>query len=369
MAIRSARADRPEGPTGPRSVPGAGTATGGSDRQQGGSSRQRVGRQWGGRVAGALVGAVTLVASAGCGVFTTSSNTERPQLEHPALRVGYMQVVDVAPIRLALNEKLFDKAGLQVEWVQESSEADALKQLDTGGLDIVWASDVNLFRAAAGGQQLQLQGEAYQAGNNTMALVAMPNSSYKDASSKPSPTIAVNALDDVGVLTTKSALGTADVEQNKIKFKQVAFQDMQAQLQSGAVDAAWMVEPFITKAQKSIGATIVTDTARGATLNFPMSAYAASKKFADQNPKTLAAFRTALQQAQQQASGNVLSVQDVLPSYADVDSSTAALVSVGTFPASLNPVRLQRVSDMMDTSGLLSSRLDVQPLLPPGVSS
>lgn len=62
-------------------------------------------------------------------------------------------------------------------------------------------------------------------------------------------------------------------------------------------------------------------------------------------------------------------MQDSLTSYADVDASTAALVSVGTFPLSLNPIRLQRVADMMDTEDVLSGRLDVQQLLPPGTTN
>ena len=130
-----------------------------------------------------------------------------------------------------------------------------------------------------------------------------------------------------------------------------------------------MIEPFITKAQRNIGAKILTDTARGPTLDFPMSGYASSKKFADANPKTLKAFRDVLREAQQRAQANKLSVQDSLTSYADVDAPTAALVSVGTFPLSLNPIRLQRVADMMDTEDVLSGRLDVQQLLPPGTTN
>jgi hypothetical protein len=42
---------------------------------------------------------------------------------------------------------------------------------------------------------------------------------------------------------------------------------------------------------------------------------------------------------------------------------------VGTFPLSLNPIRLQRVADMMDTEDVLSGRLDVQQLLPPGTTN
>ena len=311
---------------------------------------------------------MTCVLTASCSLFGSSSDGANADLERNLLRIGVAQVVDVAPLRIALTEKLFEKHGLQVNLVSQNNDSEAIKQLDTT-LDITWASHVSFFREVANGAQLQLQGEAYQAGPNSMALVTGPNSKYDDPGKEPTPSIAVNNQNDIGFLTTRAVLDTAAVEKGKIKFRDMPFGEMEKALQAGEVDAAFMIEPFITKAQRNIGAKILTDTARGPTLDFPMSGYASSKKFAETNPKTLKAFRDVLREAQQRAQANKLAVQDSLTSYADVDQSTAALVSVGTFPLSLNPIRLQRVADMMDTEDILSGRLDVQGLLPPGTTS
>jgi NitT/TauT family transport system substrate-binding protein len=312
-----------------------------------------------------LVVAVGLVASAtGCGMLPDSGSSSAPQLEHPSLRIGYQAEVDVAPLYMAVNNHLFDNAGLKIELVQESSDDDAIKQLNAGNLDIAFATHVSFFKAEAAGSKLELQGEAYQAGSDTMALVTLPSSGYTNSSGKNNPRIAVNTVNDLGELSTKSVLETAGVAQNKIQFKTVPFADMATALQNQTVDAAWMVEPFITKAEQQLGATILTDAARGATLAMPMSGYAATKKFADANPNTMNAFCNALQQAQQQASDR-LAVQSVLKDYAGVDAATADLISVGTFPTTLKAIRLQRVADMMETSGVLQNRLDVQSMLPP----
>ncbi|WP_433267823.1 ABC transporter substrate-binding protein [Actinosynnema sp. CS-041913] len=315
------------------------------------------------RAAALFACAATLTA---CGLLPGTEGTDRPEVERNTLRIGVMPVVDVAPLRLATNEKLFEKAGLSVQLVTLSSEAEGIKQLDTT-LDITWAGHVNLFRAVAEGTELQLQGEAYQAGANTMALVTTdPN--YDRPDKLVAPRIAVNSESDVGALTTKAVLDTAGVEKQRIDLREMPFDQMVLAMRAKEVDAAWMTEPFITKAQKDVGARIVTDTAVGPTKDFPMSGYASSKKFADANPKTLALFRQVLRDAQQLATDNKLSVQDALTGYVDVDQQTAALVSVGTFPLSLNPIRLQRVADMMDTEEVLQGRLDVQGLLPPGTT-
>ncbi|MFB9908915.1 ABC transporter substrate-binding protein [Allokutzneria oryzae] len=320
------------------------------------------------RATALLASAVTLTAVGGCGLISGSDEAAAPKPERSTLRIGVLPSVDVAPLYLARNEKLFSAAGLQVELIVVDDDSSAVQQLDSGTLDVAFASHVTLFRAVHSGKELQLQGEAYQAAENTMALVTLPDSDYDTPGEIQKPKIAVNHKDDLGTLTTESVLQTANVAKGNIKWTSMPFSDMVKALESKSVDAAWMVEPWITKAQRSNGARVLTDTARGYTLDFPMSGYAASKKFADANPKTLAAFRNVLAKAQELGT-NRLAVQEVLTEYAEVDAQTAGLVSVGSYPVSINPVRLQRVADMMETSQLLTSRLDVQQLLPPATVS
>ena len=303
-----------------------------------------------------------LLATAGCSVFSSGATSAPPPLERSTLRVGVGNAIDTAPLRIAVAAGKFGAVGLNVQLVELGGE-DGLAKLAAGDLDVTFGSDIALFRAAAGGTALQLQGEAYTSGPNTMALVTLPGSDYTVPTSKKSPEIAVNMLDDIGALAARSVLGTAGVDVAKIKFKQVAFDAMPQSLQSGDVDAALMIEPYITRAEKDLGAHILADGARGATLDFPLSAYASAKPFAQANPRTLAAFRTALGTAQQSATDPAI-IRDSLPKFSDIDTTTAALVSLGSYPASLNGIRLQRVADLMHNSGQLADRLDVQALLP-----
>ncbi|MEU0797306.1 ABC transporter substrate-binding protein [Amycolatopsis sp. NPDC005961] len=303
-----------------------------------------------------------LLATAGCSVFSSGATATPPQLERTTLRVGVGNAIDTAPLRIAVAAGKFGAAGLNVQLVELGGE-DGLAKLTAGDLDVTFGSDIALFRAAAGGTALQLQGEAYTSGPNTMALVTLPGSDYTVPTSKKSPDIAVNMLDDIGALAARSVLGTAGVDVAKIKFKQVGFDAMPQSLQSGDVDAALMIEPYITRAEKDLGAHILADGARGATLDFPLSAYASAKPFAQANPHTLAAFRKALGAAQQTATDPAV-IRDSLPKFSDIDPTTAALISLGSYPTSLNGIRLQRVADLMHNSGQLADRLDVQALLP-----
>jgi NitT/TauT family transport system substrate-binding protein len=310
--------------------------------------------------------AISLVAvflvTAGCGVFDSGTADQPAPLERTTLRVGVGNAIDTAPLRIAVADGRFGKAGLNVQLV-DIGAGDGLSKLTSGDLDVTFASDVSMFRAAAAGTALQLQGEAYISGRTTMALVTLPGSDYTVPTGKKSPMIAVNMADDLGALAARSVLGTAGVDVSKIRFKQIAFDQMPQALQAGDADAALMIEPYITRAEKDLGAHILADGARGATLDFPISAYASTKTFAQANPRTLAAFRTALGQAQESAADPAI-VRDALPKFSDIDTTTAALISLGSYPPSLNGIRLQRVADLMHNSGQLANRLDVQALLP-----
>jgi ABC-type nitrate/sulfonate/bicarbonate transport system substrate-binding protein len=303
-----------------------------------------------------------LLATSGCSLFTSGSTAAPPPLERTTLRVGVGNAIDTAPLRIAVGAGKFGTSGLKVQLVELGAD-DGLAKLAAGDLDVTFASDIAMFRAVAGGTALQLQGEAYTSGPNTMALVTLPGSDYTVPTAKKAPEIAVNMLDDIGALAARSVLGTAGVDVTKIKFEQVPFDRMPQSLQAGDADAALMIEPYITRAEKDLGAHILADGARGSTLDFPLSAYAAAKPFAQANPRTLAAFRTALGTAQQSATDPAI-VRDSLPKFSDIDTTTAALISLGSYPASLNGIRLQRVADLMHNSGQLANRLDVQALLP-----
>ncbi|WP_020664430.1 ABC transporter substrate-binding protein [Amycolatopsis benzoatilytica] len=303
-----------------------------------------------------------LFAITGCSWFGSGDAAQPAPPERGTLRVGVSSPIDTAPLRIAVAAGKFRQAGLDVRLVELGTDS-GLDKLKAGQLDVTFGSDVSLFRAAASGTSLQLQGEAYTFGRTTIALVTLPGSDYGEPTAKKSPTIAVDSPDDIGTLTARSVLGTAGVDQSKIQFVTRPFGQMPAALQSGDADAALMVEPYLTRAEKELGAQILADGSSGATLDFPASGYAATGQFAAANPRTLAAFRGVLSQAQLTAADPAV-VRDALPTFSDIDQTTAALISLGSYPTTLSATRLQRVADLMHSSGQLANRLDVQAMLP-----
>lgn len=310
----------------------------------------------------AIVLVVTFWLVASCKQPDTA-NGDQIVPERSTLRVGVGNPIDTAPLRIAVADGSFTRAGLNIQLIPLKSDADALSGLASGNIDVAFATDVAFLKAAASGTALQFQAEAYTSAPFTMSLLTLPDSQYTDLTAKKAPRIAVNELDGLSMLAVRSMFATAGGDPNRIKFVQYPFDKMQGALRDRSVDAALMIEWFITKAQQGLGARVLADSSNGATTNFPVTGYASSGTFAQANPRTLALFRQVLTAAQQRASDPAV-VRQALPRLAGIDDATAAQVALGEYPTSLSGIRLQRVADLMHSSGLLAERFDAQSLLP-----
>ncbi|RZS41054.1 NitT/TauT family transport system substrate-binding protein [Herbihabitans rhizosphaerae] len=315
----------------------------------------------------ALVAATLVTVLAGCGLLggSDSGNTGGSiQVEKTKIRVGVLPIIDNAQLYIAIKNGYFNEVGLEVEPVPIQGGAAAVPGLVNGGLDFSFGNWVSFVSAQSKGIDLKLVADGYQAAPKMFMIMTGPNSPIMGPRDLAGKTIAVNTFNNITELTTRAVLQANDVDPRTVRFIELPFPDMESQLSQKKIDAAFLVEPFITRASKQIGAMPVVDTASGPTASIPIAGYAATGKFAAANPKTVAAFQRALAKGQA-ASADRTSVEEVLTSYAKIDESTARLLRFGEFPTSLDPTRLQRIPDLMRTYGLLKNRLDVRDMIIP----
>jgi NitT/TauT family transport system substrate-binding protein len=141
-----------------------------------------------------------------------------------------------------------------------------------------------------------------------------------------------------------------------VHFANVTFPLMPAKLKAGAINAAVLPEPFASGAEQAEGAVPLVDLDQGATTSFPIAGYVVTKQWAQQNPRTLAAFYKALEEGQQIADNSRADVEaamEHLPTPFNVSRETAAVMALDSYPVSSGPVgsvdtvRLQRVVNVM----------------------
>jgi NitT/TauT family transport system substrate-binding protein len=285
------------------------------------------------------------------------------QVEKPKIKVGLLPVVDVAPLYQAIDKGYFKEQGLEVEPVVVQSGPAAVEGIIGGTLDIAFTTYPGAFAAQAkGAANLKIVADAYAARPGHLQLVAMPNSSLLKPEDAAGKKIAVTSKGSISDLGTMSVLKTKQVDVTKITWVPMGFPDMGPAMQRKDIDAAVVAEPFVTTTEKQYGAMPVLDVSSGPTADISMSGWAAVDKITNANPNTVAAFQRGLAKGVADVKDRS-KLEPILVKYVKIDPATASLVHIADYPQSLDPVRLQRVADLMKDFDVIKDKLDVQPML------
>jgi NitT/TauT family transport system substrate-binding protein len=176
-------------------------------------------------------------------------------------------------------------------------------------------------------------------------------------------TIGVNVLNNIGTLLVSALLRDNGMSAKEVHFKAIAFPAMAKALQDHQIDAAWLPEPFVTGAEEQIGAQPLADLDTGAAQSLPISGYVVTKTWAHKYPRTLAAVRRALVQAQRIADTDPSAVEKAMAHYSGVSATAAAVMAEPDFPLDTDTVLIQRVADLMQQFGLLQQHFDVSSMI------
>jgi NitT/TauT family transport system substrate-binding protein len=315
-----------------------------------------------------------LTAATGCGMLggsdsssgtsDKSSGAAAGPVEKPKIRVGVLPVVDVAPLYQAIEKGYFKEQGLEVEAVAAKSGPEAVTSMIGGDLDIAFTSYPGAFAAQAkGAGNLKIVADAYAARPGHLMLVATKNSPMQKPEDAGGKKIAVTSKGSISDLGAMSVLKTKGVDVTKINWVPMGFPDMGPAMQRGDIDGAVVAEPFVTITEKQFGAMPVLDVSSGPTQDISMSGWAATDKLATANPGTFAAFQRGLAKGVTDVKSDRGKLEPILVKYVKIDQATASLVHIADYPESLDPVRLQRVADLMSDFKVIPEKLNVQPML------
>jgi NitT/TauT family transport system substrate-binding protein len=302
----------------------------------------------------ALVTAMALALAAGC---SSGGGADAPPLEKTVLNVAVDPGVDSAGFFIALDQGLFKAQGLTVNFTAPASNQAAIAGQVAGTYDITGGNYVSYIQAQQQGTaDLDIFAEGSLMEPGTQGIYTLPGSPIATLADLKGHTVEINAPDSISYLLAASVLTEHGVSPASVHFASIPFAEMPAELESGAVSAAVLPEPFASDEEEAQGGALLADLDQGATTSFPVEGYVVTRQWAAKNPHTLAAFYTALERGQQIADvGRTAaeSAMEGMPAPFGVSAATASVMALDTYPVSNGPVgsvdeaRLQRVVDVM----------------------
>ncbi len=316
-----------------------------------------------------VAAATALTGCSALGSDSSNASSNGGGLEKSKIKVSIMPTTDLGPFWLAMDGGYFKSEGLEVEQVVAKSGQESMQKAIAGEVDIALSTYTPFFIAKSKDTDIQLVADGTSVNAKSNAIVTVPNSPVKTVNDLKGRRIAITAKNTASDILTKSVMKDHGVDFTGVQWTLVALPNMAAALKNNEVDAAYMPEPMLTQAAKTVGATPVIDINTGASQDFPLTGYGSMTKWVQGNPKTLAAFQRAMKKATSDAINDRSKVEPLLVKYAKIDEDTAKLLTLPGYGSVLDARRLQRVPDLLLQMGVITSKVDAAPMIAPQATS
>jgi NitT/TauT family transport system substrate-binding protein len=175
-------------------------------------------------------------------------------------------------------------------------------------------------------------------------------------------TIAINTLNNISQLTVTAALDSEGVDTSTINFVEVPLPDMVGQLEAGQIDAAGLVEPFVTTGRNAGQRMLIHD--RVATEpEMTIATYFTSTSYLEENPDIVEAFVRAMNRSLEYATENPDEARQAIADYTEIPPDVLAEVVLPLWQTDLNQASIENTAQLMVDQGSAESEPDVDGLI------
>lgn len=195
----------------------------------------------------------TLLAIAVCFALAIALPARGDSPAPAAITVTFVPVADAVPMKYAVQEGLFQKAGLDVKVDQVGSGALATIAVVGGAADIGSANTLSITLARSKGVPLMLVAPQaqYDDRDPTTQLLVAADSAIKTPKDLEGRTVAVAGLHDLLALGVRAWMTRGGADPSKVRFVEIVQATMLAALDAKRVDAIMVSEPVLTAAMSS----------------------------------------------------------------------------------------------------------------------
>ncbi|HEY7071153.1 MAG TPA: ABC transporter substrate-binding protein [Acidimicrobiales bacterium] len=318
----------------------------------------------------ALVCAFTLLAAA-CGGDDddddqASGTTGTTSQEMTSIKVGVVPVVDVAPLYLGIDKGFFEDEGLEVEPVVAQGGAAIIPAVIAGDQEIGFSNVVSLMLGQTQDLPVKIISQGIQATddpeNDTAAIAVKGSSDIQEPADLEGKTIAINTLNNISQLTVTAALDKEGVDTSTLHFVEVPLPDMVGQLEAGQIDAAGLVEPFVTTGKNAGERMIIYD--RVATEpKMTVATYFTSDSYLQSNPDVVDSFVKAINKSLEYATDHPDEARQAIANYTQIPPDVLADVVLPLWQKDLNVDSIKNTAQLMVDQGISDSEPDVDKLI------
>lgn len=311
----------------------------------------------------AALAALACAAMAGCGGGSDGDGaTSAPE----KLTIGLVPIADVAPVFVGIEQGFFERQRIELEPRFAAGGAAIAPAVLDGDYDIGFSNTVSLLIAASKGLPVRIVSQGVLGGSDLRDPWADVLVKARGGIDRPrdleGKTIGANTLSNICEVTINATLGAKGVDVSTLKYAEVPFPDMVRALESGRIDAACAVEPFLSQG-KAAGMKGIDPFYAATAPDLTVAVYFASREMVEQDPELVERFTTAMAESLRYAQAHPEAVRAVLPSYTDISEQDAREINLPSWQPELTEDTIRRLSELSEKYGLIERRPDLGELI------
>lgn len=283
------------------------------------------------------------------------------------ITVGVIPIVDTAPIWLGQEKGFFKDEGLKLNLQTTSGGAAAVPGVVSGDFDFAFGNVVSIMVAVDQGLGLQYvtngNSSAGIPDDGFSAVVVQGDSPIKTPADLEGKTVSVNNLSNIGDTTISHVVEEDGGDPSKIEFVEVGFPDAEAALANGQVDAAWILEPFLSSALEE-GARVISYNFYEMHPQLDIAGYFTSTEKIESDPEMVEKFRTAMTRSIQYAQEHPKEVREIVGTYTKISEELRSEMVLPEFRAEFNREATKLLGDAAAKYGTLSEPPNLDEILP-----
>ncbi|MCW2698388.1 MAG: NitT/TauT family transport system substrate-binding protein [Modestobacter sp.] len=280
--------------------------------------------------------------------------------------LGLIPIIDVAPVYLGQEQGFFEEQRIELELSAGQGGAAIVPGIVSGSLDVGFTNNLSLVIASAAGLPLQVVTSGVDSTGDP-AKDPFTIVTADDAITRPADLagkrVAVNTVNAIGDTVVRASVEADGGDPDSIEFVELAFPNMAAAVTAGDVDAAWLVEPFVTIGAPQGLRVLTTPLLDFTDIPVEVSTYATSATFAAEDEDVLARFTTAMEQSLEYAQANPDAVRAILPTYLDMPAELAAQLRLPEWNTTASRETFELFAELAEADGLLTGEPDLDTLL------
>lgn len=284
------------------------------------------------------------------------------------LRVSTIPIIDTAPLQVAMTKGFFAEQGIEIDTTPTAGGAAGLPALAAGQVQVTFSNIISIVLGAKQGLGFQIISAGAGTGDTTpdlAAIISKKGAAFKTGKDFEGKRIAVNTRNNVIWLFAREWVRVSGGDPDKVQYIEVPFPQMIDAVKGDRVDAAFVVEPFLSNGVQSENMQVVAWPYNTVMKRVPVGMYAATRQYIDQNPALIERFTRAYNKGVDWTNANKTSDEffAIVSGYTRLPPERVKGLTLPPYDKTIDPAGIDAVQALMRKNAMIDAPLDSRALL------